>query len=81
MRKLYNLAISVVLLSVLMGISIACSRRPSEESRRPSDETIVKNIQNKVASDPETKDSQVSVVAKDGKVTLSGKAKTPSARQ
>lgn len=74
MRKLYNPAISIVLLSVLLRFSIVCSRRPS-------DETIAKDIQNKVTTDPETKDSQVTVVARDGKVTLSGKTKTPSARQ
>jgi hypothetical protein len=79
MRKLYKSAISIVLLGVLMGFSIACSSRPSGSSR-PSDETIAKDIQSKAASDPETKDSQVRVVAKDGKVTLSGKTKTPSAR-
>ena len=32
-------------------------------------------------SDPDTKDSQVSVAAKDGKVTLSGSVKSPAAQQ
>ena len=74
MRTLYNPTISVVLLGVLMGFSVACSRRPS-------DDTAAKDIQNKVATDPETKDSQVNVVVKDGKATLSGKVSTPAAKQ
>jgi len=74
MRNLHNPAISIVLLSVLMGLSIACSKRPS-------DETIAKGIQDKVATDPDTKDSQVNVTAKQGKVTLNGKVKTPKAQQ
>ena len=74
MRHLQNLSLSIVFLSLLMGLSIACSRRPS-------DETIAKDVQNKVATDPDTKDSQISVVAKDGRVTLSGRANTPKAQQ
>src|SRR5438034_7868089 len=38
-------------------------------------------IQGKISSDPDTKDSQVSVAAKDGKVTLSGSVKSPAAQQ
>jgi hypothetical protein len=59
---------------IFMGFSIACSRHPS-------DETITKDIQNKVVTDPETRDSEVSVTAKEGKVTSSGKVKTPIAQQ
>ena len=66
--------ISVVFLIVLMGLSVGCSRHTN-------DETIAKDIQNKAAADPETKDSGVNVSAKEGKVTLSGKAKTPAAQQ
>ena len=40
-----------------------------------------KDIQEKVASDPETKDSQIDVEAKNGKVTVSGKVKSPAAQQ
>jgi hypothetical protein len=69
-----NLSVSVVLLSVLMGLSLGCSRHPS-------DDTVAKDIQSKVAADPETKDSQVNVEAKEGKVTLSGKVSTPSAQK
>jgi hypothetical protein len=74
MRNPNNFGISTVLLSVLMTFSIACSHRSS-------DGTIVKDIQDKVAADPDTKDSQVSVATKDGKVTLSGKVKSPVAQQ
>jgi hypothetical protein len=59
---------------VLMGLSIACSHRTS-------DETIAKDIQDKVAADPDTKDSQVTVAADAGKVKLSGKVKTPVAQR
>lgn len=50
-------------------------------SKHPSDDTIVKDIQNNVASDPATKDSAVNVSAKDGKVTLTGTVKDNSAQQ
>ena len=73
MHNLRNALISIVL-TMLVGLSIACSRRPN-------DETLVKDIQNKAATDPDTKDSQVSVAAKDGKVTLTGEVKTPAAQQ
>jgi BON domain len=74
MRNRYNPAISVVLLSVLTGFSIGCSHQPA-------DETIAKDIQDKVSADPDTKDSQVSVVSQDGKVTINGNVKSPVARQ
>jgi hypothetical protein len=67
-------AISMALMSMLIGLPTACSHRPS-------DETIAKDIQSKVAADPDTKGSQVSVAAKDGKVALTGKVETPAARQ
>jgi hypothetical protein len=62
-------------LSMIVGIPIACSRHPS------SDDKIAKDIQEKVAADPDTSDSQVSVAAKDGKVTLTGNVKTPVAQK
>ena len=74
MRNLKYPGISIVSLSLLMGLSIACSRRPS-------DDKMVKDIQDKVAADPDTKDAQVSVAAKDGAITLSGKVKTPTAQK
>jgi hypothetical protein len=69
-----NLAISVALALLLFAFGTACSHSSS-------DDTIAKDIQTKAAADPETKDSEVSVAAKEGKVTLSGKVKTPAAQQ
>jgi len=67
--------LSIVLLTALIGVSIACSKT------KPSDDTITKDVQTKVAADPDTKDSQVTVAANEGKVKLTGKAKTPAARK
>jgi hypothetical protein len=72
--RIHKLSTSVVLLTALLGLSIACSKHRS-------DDAIAKDIQSKVAADPDTKDSDVSVTAKDGKVTLTGKVKTPAAQQ
>ena len=74
MRNLCTSTISVLILGALMGLSVACSHRPS-------DDAIAKDIQNKLAADSETKDAQVDVAVKDGKVTLSGKVSTPAAQQ
>ena len=71
MRERMMLLVALVL---LLGIAIGCSKRPS-------DQQIQTDIQAKAASDPDTKDSDISVAAKDGKVTLSGKVKTPAAQQ
>lgn len=65
---------SIVLMCVFLAVSIACSKHPN-------DETIAQDIQNKVAADPATKDSDVKVAAKEGKVTLSGTAKSQAAQQ
>src|SRR5271170_2931543 len=72
--RIHKLSISIALLTALLGLSIACSKKPS-------DDDIAKDIQNKIAADPDTKDSQVSVAAKDAKVTLTGQVKTPVAQQ
>lgn len=74
MRDLHHRLISTGLLSALIAFSVGCSSRPS-------DEAISKDIQKKIAADPETKDSSVNVEAKSGKVVLSGTVKTPAARQ
>jgi BON domain-containing protein len=66
--------IFVVFLILLMGFVVACSTRPS-------DETITKDVQNKIAADPETQGSTIEVITKDGRVTLRGKATTPAAQQ
>ena len=70
MRKL-----TIILsLLALIALLIACSKKPN-------DETITKDIQSKVAANPKTQDSSVDVQSKEGKVTLAGKANTPTARQ
>jgi hypothetical protein len=71
MHKRITLIVSLVLFLVL---AVSCSRRPN-------DAQIQQDIQEKTAADPETKDAEVTVVAKEGKVTLSGKVKTPAARK
>jgi len=61
-----------LLLSV--ALSVGCSKHPT-------DEQIQSDIQTKVATDPEVKDSNVAVVAKEGKVTLTGKVKSATAEK
>lgn len=72
--RMHKRSISIALLTALLGLSMACSKHSN-------DDTIAKDIQTKVAADPETKDSDVTVAAKDGKVTLSGKVKTSAVQQ
>lgn len=74
MRNSCSSSLLIVLLGLLMGFSIACSRRTN-------DDKIAKEIQEKIATDPDAKDSQVTVAATDGKVKLSGKVKTPIAQK
>lgn len=74
MRKHSNPAISFLLVTALIAWVSGCSRRAS-------DEAMAKDIQGKISSDPDTRDSPVSVAAKDGKVTLSGSVKSPAAQQ
>ena len=69
----FTQSIAIVLLIALLGLSIACSKS--------SDDNITKDVQAKVAADPDTKDSQVNVAAKDGKVTLTGRVTSPAAQQ
>ena len=71
--RIQKVSISIALL-IALSLSIACSRKPS-------DDTMAKDIQTKIAADPDTKDSQVNVTAQQGKVTLTGQAKTPAAQQ
>jgi BON domain len=68
-------SLSIILLTALLGLSIACSKST------PSDDTITKDVETKVAADPDTKDSQVNVAVKEHKVTLTGKVKTPAAQK
>jgi len=72
--RIHKLPISIAPLTALLGLSFTCSKKPS-------DDTIAKDIQNKIAADPDTKDSQVNVAAKDAKVTMTGQVKTPAAQQ
>jgi hypothetical protein len=74
MRTTFQSAISAAIACVLLSFPIGCSKRPS-------DDTITKDIQAKVAADPDTKDSNVTVAAKDGKVTLTGTASSTAAQQ
>ena len=73
--RTYRLASTTALFITLVWMSIGCSRRPT------TDETITKDIEAKVATDAETKNSDVKVATSNGKVTLSGKVKSPAARQ
>src|SRR5580692_9767538 len=73
---------SIVILAALLALSIACSKKPSGEAEsKPSDDAITRDLETRIAADPDTRDSQVAVAAKEGKVTLTGKAKTPVARK
>ena len=65
---------SIALMCALLAVSVACSKHPS-------DDTIAQDVQKKVAEDPVTSDSDVKVAAKDGKVTLTGTAKSQAAQQ
>lgn len=73
-RNLSNPAINLILVTVLAGSPVGCSHRSS-------DEAIAKDVQGKISSDPDIKDSQVSVAAKDGKIKLSGHVKSPTDQQ
>ena len=72
--RTHKRSISIALVTALLGLSIACSKDPS-------DDKISKDIQEKVAADPDTKDSQVNVVSKGRKVTLTGKVKSSAAQK
>ena len=74
MRNSCSSSLLIVLLGLLLGFSTSCSRRAS-------DDKIAKDIQEKIAADPDAKDSQVTAAATDGKVKLSGKVKTPIAQK
>jgi hypothetical protein len=65
---------SIVLVGTVLALSAGCSKRPS-------DETITTDIQNRITADPTTKDSKVSVASKNGKVTLTGTASNEGAQK
>ena len=64
----------IVSFLLVLTLSVGCSRRSA-------DDKMADDIREKVAADPETRDSKVAVKAKDGKVTLSGKVYTPAAQK
>lgn len=72
MRDLRNSVVSLLLVAALASFPLGCSRA--------SDEAIVKDVQDKISVDHDTKDSKVSVEAKDGKITLSGSVKSQAAQ-
>lgn len=73
MRDLCNSVISLLLVTTLVSLPLGCSRT--------SDEAIAKDVQGKISADPDTKDSRISVDAKDGKITISGSVKSQAVRQ
>jgi BON domain len=62
-------SLTVLLAAAAYGFLGGCS------SSHVSDDAIAKDVQDKVSMDPTTKDSPVSVTAKDGKVVLRGTVK------
>jgi hypothetical protein len=64
----------ILFVGALLSFSVGCSKRAS-------DDTIAKDVQDRVAADPVTKDSAVTVTAKDGKVILRGTVKDPATQQ
>ena len=66
--------LAFLLLTTLLAVSVGCSRKPD-------DETVAKDIQQKLAADPDTKDANITVASKDGQVTLNGQATAPAARE
>ena len=73
MSRSYRPAILIALLSICL-VASACSRHPS-------DQQIAKDIQRKAATDEETREAPVKVEATEGKVTLTGKVRTPAAQK
>ena len=67
-------AVAIVVAAMLLVFAFGCSKRAS-------DDTIVKGVHNKIASDPVTQDSTVEVSAQDGKVTLRGTVANSAAKQ
>jgi hypothetical protein len=68
MKTFSKEAVATLLLTTLLGLAVGCSKHAS-------DEAIVQGVQSKVAADPVTKDTAVTVAAKDGKVVLKGTVK------
>ena len=58
----------VLLASLLLSLTVGCSKGAN-------DDALAKDLQSKLAADPVTQGSPITVTAKDGKVTLRGAAK------
>jgi len=69
-------AVRTLLAGALLGLAVGCSN-----SNSANDDKIAQDVQGKVAADPATKDSVVTVTAKDGKVTLKGTVKDAATQQ
>jgi BON domain len=76
MAKYSKAVVGTLLVGAMLGLAAGCKKQASA-----SDETIAQDIQTKVAADPVTKDSAITVAAKDGKVTLKGTAKDTATQQ
>jgi len=69
-------AVATVLAGVLLSLAAGCSN-----SKKVSDDAIARDVHNKMAADPTTKDSAVNVSSKDGKVTMTGSVNDHAAQQ
>jgi BON domain len=74
MRRFSKEAVTTLVAGALLAFAGACSKRPS-------DDTMAKDVQAKVAADPVAKDSDVNVSVKDGKITLKGNVKSQTTQQ
>jgi hypothetical protein len=75
-RKLSKQTVAAALFAAFLGLVSGCSN-----SKKVNDDTIAQDVHGKVAADPATKDSNVNVSAKDGKVTVTGSVKDQAAQQ
>ena len=69
-------AVRTLLASALLGLAVGCSN-----SNSANDDKIAQDVQSKVSADPATKDSAVTVTAKDGQVTVKGTVPDAAAQQ
>lgn len=63
---------------LLVGAALSCAGGCSKSA---SDDTIAKDVQDKIAADPVTKDAAVNVTANDGKVIVRGTVKDTATQQ
>jgi hypothetical protein len=66
--------VAVLFVGVLFAFAGGCSKPAN-------DDAIAKDIQDKIAADPTTKDAAVTVTTKDGKVTVKGTVKDAATQQ